>query len=243
MTWLITKFISALLLPPLNFLLLGVAGLTILKKRPALGRGLLWSMIALMWIFSLPVVGDHLARILEKGSKLEISQQSKAQAIVVLGGGGGSLEHTRYAAKIYRRTKLPILVTGGGQNAAGIVDAERMRKSLEEEFNVPVRWVEKSANDTIQNAEFSSKILKANGVDSILLVTHGWHMARSKQLFERAGFKVIPVGVGLHWDTGLTVLDFLPTAQGLEGSRLFFHEVIGMVWSKLATTPDVAGST
>ena len=111
-----------------------------------------------------------------------------------------------------------------------------MKKSLEEEFNVPVRWVEKSANDTIQNADFSSRILKANGIDSILLVTHGWHMARSKRLFERAGFKVIPAGVGLHWDTGLTVLDFLPSAQGLGDSRLFFHEVIGMVWAKLAPT-------
>jgi uncharacterized SAM-binding protein YcdF (DUF218 family) len=155
---------------------------------------------------------------------------------VVLGGGGGSPAHTRYAAKLYRRTKLPILVTGGDPESSGAADAERMKKSLEEEFSVPVRWVEQNANDTIQNARFSAIILKANGIDSILLVTHGWHMARSKQLFERAGFKVIPAGVELHYGTGLTVLDFLPSARGLLDSGLFFHEVIGMAWAKLCAS-------
>jgi hypothetical protein len=33
----------------------------------------------------------------------------------------------------------------------------------------------------------------------------------------------------------LTAIDFLPSVQGLEGSRIFFHEMIGLLWARLAS--------
>jgi len=236
MTWLLTKLLSAFLLPPLNFLILGIAGIVAIKYRPALGRFLLWSMIALLWFFSLPIVGSNLVKLLERGSQLDATHLHEAQAIVTLGGAGGSLEHARYAAVLYRRTRLPILVSGGDPKDSGIFDAEKMRTRLEIEFHVPVMWVEKESQNTIQNAEFSARILRESGINSILLVTHGWHMARAKQLFENAGMHVIPAATGLHYDIGLTALDFLPTPEGLGDSRLFFHEILGMLWTRTLFT-------
>lgn len=232
MQWLITKLLSAFVLPPLNFLILGIAGLALLNKRPEIGKNLLIAAIAFLWIFSLPVVGDNLARWIEKGSQLDLSQQPTAQAIVVLGGGSDSLERTRYAAVLQRRTGLPILVTGGDPQDTGSFEAQRMKRRLEEEFKVPVRWIESNSRDTIENARFSSTQLRQAGIDTILLVTNGWHMARAKMLFEQTGLKVVPAGTGLHYDTGLTILDFVPNARGMEDSRKFFHEVIGALWGQ-----------
>ena len=39
--WLITNFLAALLLPPLNMLVIGAIGFWQLKMRPRLGRGLI----------------------------------------------------------------------------------------------------------------------------------------------------------------------------------------------------------
>lgn len=242
MDWLTIKLISAFLLPPLNFLLLGSIGLALLKARPAWGKNLLALMIALMWLFSMPITGNALDMLLEKDSAGVVRLPTGAQAIVVLGGGislgspeytvsKDTLERLRYAAILHRRTRLPILVAGGDTEARGVSEGELMQKTLKQDFQVPVQWVEDKSHDTIQNAAYSKKILDTNGVKTILLVTHGWHMARSRKLFEQLGFEVLTAGTGFHDLGHLTVIDFLPNAEGLEGSRIFFHEMIGMLWS------------
>lgn len=245
MNWLTIKLISSFLLPPLNFLILGILGLALLKARPAWGKKLLVLAIALMWLFSMPITGNLLGMLLEKDAAAAVVLPTSAQAIVVLGGGvyfGGpefgagtvrkdTLERLRYAAILHRRTRLPILVTGGDVEARGISEGKLMQRALEQDFQVPVQWVEDKSRDTIQNAAYSKKILDANGVKTILLVTHGWHMMRSRQLFEQAGFKVLPAGTGFHSLDHLTVIDFLPNVNGLDDSRIFFHEMIGLLWS------------
>lgn len=245
MSWLATNFLSAFLLPPLNFLILGVAGLALMKSRPRIALGMLASTLALLWIFSMPVFGNFLARQLEEGQLLAPEAKPAAQAIVVLGGGisyfspefgestvrQGALERMRYAAWLHRRTRLPLLVTGGDPEGFGIAESAVMKKVLERDFSVPVRWQEAASDNTMQNAVFTRKILAENGVRSILLVTHGWHMPRAARLFRQAGLHVIPAGTGFHPVKRLTVLDFLPSVKGLENSRIFFHEVIGMLWA------------
>lgn len=245
MSWLTTNFLSAFLLPPLNFLLLGITGLALLKSRPKLATTMLACALALLWIFSMPVVGNFLLRQLEAGQFLVPNAKQSAQAIVVLGGGvcydapefgestacQATLERLRYAAWLYRRTDLPLLVTGGDPEGRGIAESSVMKKVLEQDFNVPVRWQESASDNTMQNAVFTRKILAENGVNSILLVTHGWHLPRAARLFQQAGLHVIPAGTGFHRDRKLNALDFLPSVKGLEGSRIFFHEMIGMLWA------------
>ncbi len=210
------------------FLLIGVTGLVVIDTRPRLAKGLLWTMIISIWVFSLPIVGDNLVRTLEKDVLFDGSKSNRTQAIVVL-GGEGSLQRCRYAAKLHRETLLPILVSGGSALKSGKTDAERMTRMLERDFNVPVAWQENRAINTIENAALSSKILKAAGVDEVLLVTDGWHMSRAKKLFERQGIRVVPAASGITWDVELTFLDFMPSAEGLGSSRLFFHEAFGLI--------------
>lgn len=245
MSWLISNFLSAFLLPPLNFLILGIIGLVLLKSRPVLAKTMLACTLALLWIFSMPVVSNALVRQLEAGQALTPDTEPTAQAIVVLGGGvcydapefgantacQATLERLHYAAWLYRRTQLPLLVTGGDPDGRGVTESSVMKRVLEQDFNVPVRWQENASDNTMQNAVFSRKILSENGVHSILLVTQGWHMLRAARLFRREGLQVIPAGTAFHSPKRLTVLDFLPSVNGMDGSRIFFHEVIGMLWA------------
>lgn len=248
MNWLITNFIAAFLLPPLSFLVLGTLGMSLLSRMPRLAKSLVCAMLILIATFSLPVIGDGLLTLLERATHTPIEEFRDAQAIVVLGGatyfnapeyGGdtvptGELPRLRLAAVLHRRTGLPLLVTGGSPDGGNFPEAILMKKTLEEEFSVRVRWVEGASDNTRQSAINSSKLLSSVGIRAIVLVTHGWHMPRARSIFERSGFRVIPAGTDFHGGHRLTVLDFLPSAGGLESSAIFTHEAIGLLWYWLA---------
>ncbi len=55
-----------------------------------------------------------------------------------------------------------------------------MRKVLEREFGISPKWVEEQSNTTQENASESAKILKNEGIKTIDLATHFWHMPRLK---------------------------------------------------------------
>ncbi|GBG14063.1 biopolymer transporter [Novimethylophilus kurashikiensis] len=247
MSYLTIKFVSAFLLPPLSFLLIAIVGLVLVRRLPIAGWRVVAVGIALLWLFSLPVVGNAMLMWLERDSRPAVVVPASAQAIVVLGGGvyldapeypGGTVgrdtpERLRYAARLYRQSRLPILVTGGDAGERGVSEGSLMKRTLEEDFGVPVKWVESTSTDTLQNVAFSKRILDAAHIKTIVLLTHAWHMPRSKQLFEQAGFQVIPAAIGFHSLKHLDITDFLPNSDGLHASRLFFHEAIGMIWSRL----------
>ncbi len=87
MSWFITNFISAFLLPPLNLLLLAVLGLWLWKKRPLLARLLLTTSFALLWLLATPYFAEALLHSLEGEPQIIDSNNQRADAIVVLGGG------------------------------------------------------------------------------------------------------------------------------------------------------------
>lgn len=170
-----------------------------------------------------------------------------AEAIVVLGGdympmapelgrsAPAALSHERllYGAALHRRTSLPILVTGGplipGAPPLGVV----MRRSLVEDYRVPVRWVEDEAFNTHGNAAGAARMLEEAGVRRVLLVTHAWHMPRALAAFEAAGLEPIPAPTGLRLWPPLRVGSFLPSARSIQESFWGVHEWLGRAWYAL----------
>lgn len=241
-TWLLTNFVAAVLLPPFNGLLLAGLGWALWHRRPRLARGLVGAGLALLAVLALPAVGDAMLRSLE-GEPIAASDLRQAQAIVVLGGGryreapeyGGdtvsdaTLVRVRYAAKLQRATGLPLLVSGGKPDGDGPSEAETMRRVLTDEFGTPVRWAEGESDNTRDNALHSARLLKRDGVTRVALVTHAWHMPRAVRAFSAAGLAVSPAPTFFHREP-LTPLDFLPQAKGLNRSRDAMHEWIGMLW-------------
>ncbi|MBU0621305.1 MAG: YdcF family protein [Gammaproteobacteria bacterium] len=247
MTWFLTNFIAAFLLPPLNLLLLAALGLWLWHKRPLLARVLLTSSVALLWLLSTPFVADALMHAIEGEPHAIDTKVQQADAIVVLGGGtyfhapeyGGdtvgsyTLERLRFGARLQRETGKLILVTGGKPLGNDESEAAQMKRVLEQEFNVTVRWTEDGSNNTLENARLSRETLKSVGIDRIYLVTHAWHMPRALSVFEKAGFKVIPVPTAYTTRYRIDLLTFMPNPSALRNSRIFMHELIGIVWYRI----------
>jgi uncharacterized SAM-binding protein YcdF (DUF218 family) len=199
----------------------------------------------LLWLLSTPYFSAKLLHQLE-GEPLAVDIR-QAEAIVVLGGGtyfhapeyGGdtvseaSLLRLRYAAKLYRDTGKPILVSGGRPLGNTLSEAQQMKRVLIEEFNVPVAWTEDSSDNTLENARASRQILQQSNIKRIALVTHAWHMPRAAAVFKAAGFEVIPAPTAYTTSYQLDLLAFIPNAGALSDSRIFMHEVIGTFWYRL----------
>jgi uncharacterized SAM-binding protein YcdF (DUF218 family) len=242
--WLLTNALAAFLLPPLNLLLLGLIGLLLWRKRPRVAYWLTATSLLLLWLCSTPYVAETLLQQLERTPPLSAPSAQQADAIVVLGGGqyfhapeyGGNTVHEqtlvrlRYAARLQRETGLPILVTSGHPEGSDASEASHMQRVLEQEFKAPVRWLEEDSDNTFENARLSHNLLAPLGINRIYLVTHAWHMPRAQHAFQAAGFNVIPAPTGYTTRYQINLLAFLPDTEALRYSRIFMHEVIGMVW-------------
>jgi uncharacterized SAM-binding protein YcdF (DUF218 family) len=236
------KALAAIVLPPTGPLLIAVIGLSLLTRRPGWGRALAWFGVLTLAALSLPVVSHALLRLVDPGVPLDFTQARDSQAIVILGGGirraapeyGGdtlgrlTLERVRYGALLARKTKLPVLVTGGAVHG-GTAEAVLMKKVLEEEFGVQVVWTESLSRNTEGNARHSAAILGAKGIRRILLVGHGFDMRRAVAEFASAGLQATPAPTVIAAQT-LSFdhpVEWLPSMSALHTSYYALYEMLG----------------
>lgn|SRR5690606_38344581 len=237
--FLFKKIVGALVLPPTGPLLIMLAGLLLWRRR--VGRALVWTGFLTLVLLASPLVSHQLLLLVDDTPPLDFSAAREAQAIVILGGGvrhapeyGGdslgrlTLERVRYGAWVAKRTDLPVLVTGGVVYG-GTSEAEVMRRALQDEFNVPVRWIEPRSRNTRQNAERTAEVLLPQGVKRIVLVAHSFDMPRARAEFESVGFETVlaPTGVRGQWpdDMPLALL-IIPNIGALQGSYFALYELL-----------------
>ena len=105
----------------------------------------------------------------------------------------------------------------------------------EAEFGLAVRWQEDQSMDTGDNARLSATMLKAEGIERIVLVTHALHMPRARQLFAAQGLSVVAAPTDFRGRNRqpLTVFDFLPQPRAIQNSYYALHEYIGIAWASL----------
>jgi uncharacterized SAM-binding protein YcdF (DUF218 family) len=242
------SIIKALVLPPASLMLLGLLGALLWRRRPALGKTLVALSVVALAGLSLPLVGNALLRGMEDTPPLTADRyDNDAGAIVVIGSGlylgapeyggdtvgGGSLTRVRYAAHLQKGTGLPVLVSGGSPQGTRYSEAWHMKRALEDEFGVPVEWIEERSRNTWENASFSREILDPATIRTIYLVTHVLHMPRAREAFEASGFTVVPAPTGFRPRDRLAAPDFIPQASGLSRSRDALHEWLGRLWYRL----------
>lgn len=235
------RWVTGFLLPPASLLVIALAGALLARRRARLGAALAGAAGAGLWILSLPLAAGFLLATLQSAPALTAPSASAAEAIVVLGGdvdayapeyGGASLgelslERVRYAAWLARATGLPVLTTGGVVDAGAPSVGELMALALERELGVAVRWVEPRSSNTWENARFSAEILRAAGVQRVYLVTHAWHMPRSRESFEACGLDVVCAPTAFRARPEWEPSDFVPSSKALRESALALHEWIG----------------
>lgn len=249
--------LSALLFPPVPFLVVALAGARLMFSR----RGLAWLLVLLgltgVWFSCTGVVGDGLTRwLLNPPPALTAAQTAELRraprtAIVVLGGGRQALapeygvatltprglERLRYGLWLGRETGLPVAFSGGlaPGSEPGPTEAAIAERIAAREFGRPLRWTEDASRDTRENAIRSVALLAPQGIDRIVVVTHAYHMRRAMRNFERA---VAAAGVTMRLTAApmdvptrseMKVLDWLPSASGFAQTRLVLHEWLGLL--------------
>jgi uncharacterized SAM-binding protein YcdF (DUF218 family) len=243
----LSAVVTTLIVPPVNLLLGGIAGVVIALNRRRAGLALagigLFGLLAL----ALPIVADSLIVSLETSLPLGAAGKPPPGAIVILSSevarvagervktevGQRTLERLRAGAALYRRVRLPILVTGGMPREGGLPIAALMAESLVQDFNVPVRWTEIRSEDTWENASGSAAILTAAGIRSVYLVTHAWHMRRAVIAFAHFGIAVTAAPVRLDAPPAVRLEKFLPGVNAWMNSYFALHEWVGCAYYAL----------
>ena len=224
-----------LILPPTGLLILAIIGLLLMPRRRRLGVALVITAVAALWLCATPVVADVLMSMAERYPSLDPNKPLNAQAVVILGGGnvhfapeyggpvaeGETLYRLVYGAFVARRTSLPILVTGTRE------EAEAMSATLSRNLGVNARWIENQSGDTFENARFSARLLRADGIRRIIVVTSASHEWRAAHEFMSAGFDVIPAPVGGEVARAQGIGGWLPGNRGLERSCAAIYEILG----------------
>lgn len=239
MPFVLLRIIQELVLPLLGpFVLLMLAFFLRRRlRRSSMVLGL--AAMAWMFVFSMPGTYRWLRSPWPDLPAQIAAPYPPAEAIVVFGGGrylhapeyGGdtagasTLERIRYAAKLHRETGLPILVSGGKQGGFGRrSEADIMREILESEYGLPVRWIEPESGETRENARNSAKLLRAEAIKRVLLVTHATQMPRAAQELESFEIHAVPMPTGFERPDETSTHLWVPSAYGLWLCRSWLQE-------------------
>lgn len=247
--------LSTLLLPPVPLFVLLLLGAGLVGRRRSGG----WALVSLstiaLWAMCTSLVGQGMIQWLTNPPPALTPQQvtslarAPRTAIVVLGAGQRylareyatadlkpmTIERLRYGVWLAKQTNLPLAYSGGLGRASrpGATEAEIARRVVERDFGMRLRWAENKSRDTHENAIFTVAMLRDEGIQQIVLVTHDFHQQRALAAFQRAIDKagvrisVVPAPMGLTVAGPPVFTDFLPTAEGFAATRLAFHEWVG----------------
>lgn len=244
--------LTALLLPPVPWLLLMLIGARLLLPRRGLGWLVVLLSVVLMWLSFCTGTARLLNQFVVRPPPalsldgIKALKGQKATAIIVLGGGMQpfapeygvsnlsevSLERLRYGVWLSRQTGLPLGFSGGvgwGQPDAK-PEAQIAAQIAAVEFGLPLRWVEDNSRDTHENALRTVALLRPAGIQHIVLVTSGPHMPRALRDFEAAAagaIQIVPAPMGMARGNETSALTWMPTSNGIDGVRESLREVFG----------------
>jgi uncharacterized SAM-binding protein YcdF (DUF218 family) len=241
------KWISySSLVPPNLFILLAMIGALCAWRWRRAGLVLATLALACLYLASTPLASfwlvgaaDRLADAIPRlpasappGAIIVLAAEFRASNIP--GGkdlpGPLTLERLAQAAREQRRTGLPILTSGGWLPHGHDSLAGTMARSLENDFQVPVKWREERSGTTYENALYSAEILRQAGISSALVVTNPWHMARALWSFYAVGFPVVPAPAPEREVLTIGPAMVFPQVPSLLSSYYALHELIGLGW-------------
>jgi uncharacterized SAM-binding protein YcdF (DUF218 family) len=127
-------------------------------------------------------------------------QRQPADVIIVLGSGllrnnqpGPALvRRSEGAAALYREGVAGAIICTGGQTAGRTrSEADGCRQVLEAE-GVPreVIILEERSRSTQENATYADEIMRANGWETAVIISDGYHLLRAQWIFAEAGVTV-----------------------------------------------------
>lgn len=237
----------------------------LVRRHPQWQTRLIAIALAVLWLGGNHLVMLTVVRSLEwryAPPPATYTDVPHADAIVVLGGGARSAQYPRpitevneagdrllYAAWLYHHgAASQILVSGGAvpwvgpERPSGAESMVNILKLLD----IPEEavLVESNSRNTHENAVESFKILQAQGLDNIVLVTSAMHMPRAYAVFAQSDLTVIPAPTDysftqadwtffMHPQPTTLPLDLVPTADDLAVTTRALKEYIGIIVYRL----------
>ena len=244
MLWKIGSGVGQVASPPAILLLLIIAGLWNARKR--WGLKLAWIAVLVLWVLSTPVIAYTMWDALTRGAvPVQPGDLPRAHAMIVVLPAGKvtareypdgetaaplTVQRARYAVALARSSGLPLAIPGGKLRGV-LSEAELTRRFVENELGFRVAVTEHASLDTRQNALNLVQPLRARNIDTVVLVTDARHMPRAAQAFTAAGFDVVRAPMAITTgESGVSALEFIPSAPALLVSFDVTHEVIGRLW-------------
>jgi uncharacterized SAM-binding protein YcdF (DUF218 family) len=246
------KIVSLLISPLGTALWLLAIGLLLsqLARRPGwrkAGIGVAAAGFAWLWVWSMPVASEGLRGWLEnQAGPRTLDAMPAAPVLVVLGGGvsgprlplrpdpdlAASADRMWHAARLYRAGKAQKLILSGGTVRTGDASEAEAMQAFLLDLGVPASAMvlETGSTDTRGNARQTARLLAAEQVDTVMLVTSALHMPRARKAFEQAGLKVIPAPTDFEViEAPADWLRWLPDAAALNGSARAMKELVGQL--------------
>lgn len=264
MSLFLSKLLSLLIHPLTLGLLVVGGGVGLSYWRCAYGRALVATGLVLVAVPATPWAADRLQRALEaRYPPIPATAVPSADAIVVLGGAvappqpprvypdlGGAADRVWHAARLYKADRAPLIIASGGTlpwaNQA-FREAPAMAALLAS-WGVPRASIvtESNSANTYENARNTADILRARGLDRVLLVTSALHMRRALATFRGVGVTAMPAATDYRVvEAPTTALDFIPNAGALGRSTAAIREYVGYLvydWRGwIAELPDGRG--
>jgi uncharacterized SAM-binding protein YcdF (DUF218 family) len=257
MFFILSKVLGFFTLPSDIAVSLAALGVVLLFTRFArAGRRLAVLGVVLLLIAGLSPLGNALMLPLEERFPRWDAARDAAQGapagIIVLGGAIGpeisaargmpdlneSAERITATAALARQYPQARIVYSGGNARlvlTGGIEADYAIDLLESLGIARTRVVaERQSRNTVENAEFSKKLVDPKPGERWLLVTSAYHMPRAIGVFRRAGFPVEAYPV--DWRTRGPIdlwLPFESVTAGLRRTDTAVHEWIGLVAYRL----------
>ena len=205
------------------------------------------TLLMLLWLGATPRISLWLRAGLEAPfPPVAVEAVPKAQAIVVLGGAltptsaqrpypdlHDAADRVWHAARLYRAGKAPLVLLSGGADRARSLSSEAEAMGLFlRDLGVPAPAIvlEPDSRNTRENARFSARLLRARGIDHVLLVTSALHMRRALLHFQAEGLTVTAAATD-HSPLQADGWGLMPEAIALDGSSRALKEWVGRaIW-------------
>jgi uncharacterized SAM-binding protein YcdF (DUF218 family) len=250
MLFTLKKLVTPFILPPgifvLILLMIGLAGL----RRHHVRMGLLNILLGIcLYALSIAPVANRLVQGLEADFSFEIP--TTADVIVLLGGGTiqgvsdltGTATPTPMmmgrivtAVRLYRQTKLPIIVTGGRRSEADISEAHVAARFMMN-LGIPEEAIitEDMARDTFENARFTAAICRQEGFTCPIVLTTAYRLKRALIAFDAVGMPATPFPANFFANDHQSGrwCRLLPQASSLDLTACALHEYLGIWYYQL----------
>src|SRR5215471_10921003 len=249
MFFILSKIVGFFALPSNIAATLAAVGVVLLFTRfRRAGRALATLGVVLLLIAGLTPLGNALMLPLEERFPPWDATRDAPAGIIVLGGAVGpelsaarntpdlneSAERITATAALAQRYPAARIVYSGGNARlvlTGGIEADYAIDLLESLGVARTRVLaERQSRNTIENAEFSKKLVEPKPGERWLLVTSAYHMPRAIGAFRRAGFPVEAYPV--DWRTRGPIdlwLPFESVTAGLRRTDTAVHEWIGLL--------------